>query len=360
MQRVFFTILACAALAACTSNPPAASGGSSAPCVGGGELGGGQSADSAVASIGDQKITLAELDKEAAAALSKARTDLYNARKAALDKLIDDQLLEAEAEKRGVSGEDLLKTEVEDKAGEVTDEEARAFFESRPTGNRTYEELADRIKAYLVRQKSDETRKAFIDGLRSQANVSVLLEPVRTQVPIEGQPFKGGDAAKVTVIEFSDFQCPYCDRGKAILDDLSSMYGDAVKIVFMDFPLPIHPDAPKAHEAAACAGDQGKFWEMHDKLFENQRALKPEDLKKYAGELSLDQAKFDECLDTDAKKAGVDADLDVGKSVGVQGTPGFFVNGRFINGAQPTENFVTIIDEELQRAGIDPASVKKG
>lgn len=124
--------------------------------------------------------------------------------------------------------------------------------------------------------------------------------------------------------------------------------------MFRDFPLPMRKDAHGAAEAANCASDQDKFWEYHDKLFENQRALSVENLKKYAVDLQLDSRQFNACLDSGKYTEDVQGDVQNGQSLGVTGTPAFFINGRFLNGAQPFEMFAQIIDEELALKGIDP------
>jgi len=168
----------------------------------------------------------------------------------------------------------------------------------------------------------------------------------------DDDPVKGEKTAKLTIIEFSDFQCPFCakfynDAYKQI--DTEYIKTGKVKLVFRDFPLGFHENAHKAAEAAECADEQGKFWEMHDKIFENQQAITISDLKKYAGELNLDKQKFDNCLDTDKYKAEVDKDMEDGSKAGVSGTPSFFINGQSISGAMPFEEFKKIIDAELAK-----------
>ena len=167
--------------------------------------------------------------------------------------------------------------------------------------------------------------------------------PDRVKVSIDDDPIIGNKDAKVTVIEFSDFQCPFCSRFYA--QTLPSILKDWVdsgkaKIYFKHFPLTsIHPNAQKASEATECAKDQNKFWEMHDKIFENQAAIQIADLKKYAADLKLDTAKFNKCIDDGEKAAAVNADLQEGFANGVTGTPSFFINGQSIVGAQPYEAF---------------------
>lgn len=170
----------------------------------------------------------------------------------------------------------------------------------------------------------------------------------RAEVSADDDPVKGPNSAKVTIIEFSDFQCPFCGRAQATLNQIQDTYGDDVKFVFRDFPLGFHENAQKSAEAAECAHEQGKFWEYHDLLFENQEALAVTDLKGYAAELDLDTKQFNECLDSGKYEEEVKSDMDDGIAAGVKGTPAFFINGRSIVGAQPFANFKKVIDEELE------------
>ena len=170
----------------------------------------------------------------------------------------------------------------------------------------------------------------------------------RKCVPFEGKA-KGSSKAQVTIVEFSDFQCPYCSRVLGTLDKLMKDYPDKVRVFFKHNPLPFHSDAPLAAQAAVAADKQGKFWQMHDILFKNQSALKRENLEKYAAEIGLDVAKFKKDIDSPAVKKRVDDDLELGKKLGVQGTPNFFVDGRPIRGAVPYEQFKSAVDDELAR-----------
>jgi protein-disulfide isomerase len=172
-------------------------------------------------------------------------------------------------------------------------------------------------------------------------------------------PGKGPATAPVQIVEFSDFQCPFCSRVVDTVKKIEDVYGDKVRVVFKQFPLPMHNQAAKAAEAAECAREQGKFWEMHDKLFANQRALAPENLKQYAADLTLDKDKFAACLDQSKMKDGIAKDMAAGSAAGVTGTPAFFVNGRFVSGAVPFENFKQLIDEELGFKNI-PVPAPKG
>src|SRR6267142_2379317 len=171
----------------------------------------------------------------------------------------------------------------------------------------------------------------------------------RFRVPLDG-PSKGPATAKVNIVEFSDFQCPFCSRVVPTLEQIEKAYPNDVRIFFRHNPLPFHPNAPLAAEAGVAADQQGKFWQMHDKMFANQQNILRPDLEKYAGEIGLDVGKFKAALDSGAGKARVQQDLAAATQIGVQGTPNFYVNGRNVQGAQPFDEFKKVIDDELQRA----------
>jgi len=160
---------------------------------------------------------------------------------------------------------------------------------------------------------------------------------------------KGPENAPVTIVEFSDFQCPYCSRGNNTLSQVLDQYKGKVRVVFKAFPLPFHKEAEPAHRAALAAGKQGKFWEMHDKLFENQKALKtPGILDTFAQQLGLNMAKFKKDMESPELKKQVQQEMAEGKAVGVRGTPAFFINGTRLVGAQPLPKFKQVIDAELK------------
>lgn len=177
-------------------------------------------------------------------------------------------------------------------------------------------------------------------------------QPSEIEVSVDDDPVNGVENAPVTIIEFSDFECPFCARFvEQTLPQIKENYIKAgkVKLVFRDFPLPFHQNAKKAHEAAECADEQGKYWEYHDLLFKNYQSLIVENLKKYAQEMKLDVAKFNECLDSGRMGAEVEKDLRDGANYGVSGTPTFFINGIELVGAQPYSAFAEIIEQELNK-----------
>lgn len=170
-------------------------------------------------------------------------------------------------------------------------------------------------------------------------------------VDVGSAPIRGDQDAKITVVAFSDFQCPFCNRVNPTLAKLLETYPGKVRIAFKHLPLRIHPDAPAAHAAAEAAHRQGKFWEMHDKIFANQRDLKPETFTRYATELGLDVAKFEKDVNDAAVKARIESDMREAEKLGVAGTPAFFINGKYLSGAQPFESFQRIVDEQLAAKG---------
>jgi protein-disulfide isomerase len=205
------------------------------------------------------------------------------------------------------------------------------------------------IETTLRQARQAEARRRFVDTLRNKSRVRILLEAPRVEINAGTSPSRGPATAPVTIVEFSDFQCPYCRAASGTLKALEQRYGNKVRIVYRDFPLPNHNDAPKASEAAACAHEQGRFWQMHDKLFEGRSGLQIAELKRYARDIGLDTVRFDACLDSGTREAVWRQNRAEGQRVGVSATPTFFINGRMLTGARPVEAFAEIIDEELGR-----------
>jgi protein-disulfide isomerase len=174
-------------------------------------------------------------------------------------------------------------------------------------------------------------------------------QPERQHIPLAGVP-KGAASAPITIVEFADFQCPFCGRATETIDQVFKEYLGRVRFYVRHSPLPFHPDAPLAAEAALAAEEQGKLWDMHDKLMASQRNLAREDLERYAQAIGLDMGKFTQALDAQSHQARIDQDIALAEKVGARGTPTFFINGRKLSGAQPIEAFKAVIDEELARA----------
>ena len=169
----------------------------------------------------------------------------------------------------------------------------------------------------------------------------------RYTIDTKGSPGKGRDGAKAVIVEFSDFQCPFCARVLPTMKQIQEEYGDKVRIVFKHLPLRMHSKAPAAHSAAEAAHRQGKFWEMHDRIFANQSSMSPDKYTEYAREIGLDMERFEKDVALAAVKKRVDGDAAEAARLGVTGTPAFFINGRFLSGARPFESFKEMIDAEL-------------
>jgi len=316
-----------------------------------------QPPDAVVAEVAGRKITLKEVDDrwQALSPSERARVVqlLYQNRRNVLEQMIGDVLIENAAKAANKTTSQYLEEETQKRVTPVSDAEIAQFFESNKDAarGRTLEQLREPIRQYLTEQKKQQARAQLTGELSTGAGrVRMLLDPPRQEVAIAAaDPVRGPAAAPVTIIEFSDFQCPFCARVNPTLERVRQAYGDKVKIVFKDFPLPNHAEAPKAAEAAHCAGDQGKFWEMHDRIFANQQSMQTPALKQHAADLRLDADAFNQCLDSGKHASRVAENLKSGEALGVSSTPTLYVNGRPVLGAQPFEYFKTVIDEELAR-----------
>ena len=314
-----------------------------------------QAAGDALAEVDGVAITSEEVEKSLSGQLSKLEEQIYNLKRQKVDALINEKLLAKEAAKRSVSVPALLDAEVTSKVGLVTEQEIEKFYQENKAQLKGEEaSLREQIRSHLQNQKLAAKREEFLKSLRSQATVVVNLKapPVqRIEVSVQGAPFKGGEKAAVTIVEFSDFHCPFCKRVVSTLAKLESQYGDKVKLVFRDFPIDqLHPGASKAHEAARCANEQGKFWPYHDKLFAGPPNSSAELFKGIAKEVGLNANAFETCLGSGKHQAAIKKDIEEGQRVGVTGTPAFFINGRLVSGAQPLEAVARVIDEELARS----------
>jgi protein-disulfide isomerase len=313
------------------------------------------------ATVAGRPIAAKDVDDVVRAQLMDLRAREHQLRSQALDALVAQALFEKEAETRGTTPEALYKAEVEAKAG-VSDADARAYYVANKArfGTSSEAEALGQIKAGLGQQRQNERRAAFASELRAKYEVKVLLEPYRVPVEVGSAPVRGNPRAPVTIIEFSDFQCPYCVRARPAVARVREVYGDKVRFAFRHFPLDFHQQAEKAGEAVACAGELGKFWEMHDLLWTSTGKLQVPDLKAHAVTLDLDAAMFGQCLDSGRYSHLVESDLAAGQGYGVSGTPAFFVNGRPLVGAQPFEAFAQVIDDELLRQGLaSPGATSK-
>jgi protein-disulfide isomerase len=311
-----------------------------------------QAADQAVvAKVGNQTITRAELEKHVKSELAEIDMQRYEALHEGLEEMISEALINQEAKAKGITPEALIKQEIQAKVGAPTEEQAMKLYEANKEklGNATFESVKSRIVEHLQQGMLEERREAYVEELKKKSKVEVSLRPPMVDVGTGGRLSRGGGAnAPVTIIEFSDYECPFCKKADVTVQEVMKTYGDKVRLVHRDFPLAFHAHARPAADAARCAEAQGKFWEYHSKLFASED-LSPEKLQALATEVGLDRTKFDACVAKQQFKDGIDKDIADGTEVGVTGTPAFFINGRMLSGAQPFEKFKEIIDEELAR-----------
>lgn len=301
-----------------------------------------------VATVQGQPIAADELLTALRGDLLRLNIQRYQLLKDKLDDLVADKIFGLEAAKRGVSLQQFTQDEIVAKVPPVSQEQAKAFYEGNKNRIRkSFEEVAPQLTTYLQQQEQEKRRQALLHELRPTYPVAIALRAPKVDIPIAGNPVLGPDNALVTIIEFSDYQCPYCRQVQPALKRILTEYEGKVKLVFRDFPLRnIHPQAQKAAEAAHCAGEQQKFWPYHDKLFAST-SLQLEDLKKYAQELELNTEHFATCLDSNKHAHGIDEDMQAGQQVGVSATPSFFVNGFPLSGAASYERFKELVDTAL-------------
>jgi protein-disulfide isomerase len=308
--------------------------------------------EDAVAVIDGQPLSRATLDEAVAPQIAKLDEEAYEIRKQQLDDLINDRLFAAEAKRRGITVDALLAAEVTAKAGEPTEADVQAFIATNrrrlpadPTA------LLPQIKDYLATEKVKARREAFASDLRTKAHVQVLLKmPALYRAPIDlaGAPSKGPDTAPVTIVEFSDFHCPYCRGVQPTLEQVLQKYPTQVRLVYKHFPIDsLHPQARRVADASWCAQQQHKFWEFHDAVYASAPDASAAAIAGFARQAGLDLKTFDACVASGKADPIVQAHIDEGTHYGVSGTPGFFVNGRLLSGAVPFSAFSEVIDEEI-------------
>lgn len=298
-----------------------------------------------LARVGDVALTESEVYDTLAGELVKLERQKHQMIARGVESRVREMLIEQEAQRRGVSVEELVAQEVDAKVSAVPAAEVDAFYEK---GKAQIRQPKERVEAQI---RSFLAMERFVEGLRSAVGVEMSVQPFRTEVEAKG-PARGAEDAAVTIVEFSDFECPYCQKATSVLDQLIASHGDRVRLVYRHYPLDnLHPHARKAAEAALCAQEQNKFWPMHDQMFASQRSLGVDGLKALAVAAGLESEAFDTCLDSGRHAAAVEADFQAGTRAGVERTPAFFINGRYMSGAPTYEALAEVIEQELERAG---------
>ena len=285
-----------------------------------------------LASVHGQQITSGDIEENLRPLIFKVREAVHKSRMGALDARINLMLLEDEVRRRQVSSEALLQTEVVAKTAQVTEANAQDFYNANKNQIKgDFAQVRAQLIQYLQQREQEKAAAAFVAQLRKGATIQIFLKAPEAPVyniTVDDQPVKGNENASVTVVEFTDFQCPACAQTHPVLDRIANEYGDRIKLVVRDYPLKQHANAFKAAEAAEAAREQGKYWEYATILFSNQSALETSKLKEYATRLGLDRVRFDAALDSGKFTDKVQRDLADGNRFGASGTPTIYVNGR--------------------------------
>ncbi len=303
-----------------------------------------------VATVGSHPITEGEVEARIKSQLAAMESQVYELKRKTIEAIADDYALQQAAGESHISVAEYIKRQ--GGASTVSDEDAQKFYDQHKAQyhQQPYDQVRASILNTILAQRENAHRQEILAKLRSRDPLKIMIQPPRVELEVADHPERGPADAPITLAEFADFQCPFCGRVAPTLAGLRQKYGDKLKIVFFDFPLPFHAHAMDAAKAARCAADQNKFWEYHDALFANQAKLTPADLKATAARLGLDGAKFAACFDGGGHQDAIQRDEAQGHQVGVTGTPAFFIDGRPFTGAQPQSEFEGIIDDELSRS----------
>ena len=314
--------------------------------------------DSIALEINGVKFTLSEMERQRPAAMFQARSNYYEAARRSLEEYAQDYLLEQQARKEHLTVPELLERHVNNAiASDPGEETLRVYYETADT-TESYESV--RVKAH--RRHPAETHRQSKDRIsRIDPTSSHRRDPPRAAARAhraDRRAVRGPANPRVLLTEFADYECPYCQQVQPTIEKLEAEFKGKLAFTYKDFPLPMHPNAQKAAEASRCAQAQGKYWEFHD-LLASTKQLELPALKAHARQLKLDASAFDKCLDTGDKAEVVKAQANEATALGLQGTPTFFINGRYISGALSYEHLRDVILEELS-AGDARAPAQSG
>jgi protein-disulfide isomerase len=299
-----------------------------------------------VAEVGGLKITMAELEQEESGRLLSAHYQYYQAETKALNDLIDKRLLQQKAKSENLTVDQLIERDITSKVSDPTEDQMKVYYEGLDT-DQPYETVRGKILEKIRAVRTEKVRSAYLKSLRTDTTVYVVLAPPHMNVEARNELTTGPADATVTVIEFADYECPYCQKVAPDVMKLQADLGTKVAFSYRDFPLGQHSRAEKAAEAARCAAKQGKFWEYHDELFRGKE-LDVDQLKGLARAMKLDSPAFDKCLDSGEVAKSVDQDRKEGLRLGVTGTPSFFINGHFLSGTLDYATLRQIIEQQMQ------------
>jgi protein-disulfide isomerase len=304
-----------------------------------------------VAEMDGRTITRSELDARIVGDLARLRQEEYDLRRGAINDLVKEELVQREAAARGISAEALFDTEVRKKAKEVTEADVEAFYEANKGRVRDQDKatVLPQLRHMLEQDATDSRAREYQRELEAKARLRVRLEPPRIDAKVPAlAPSIGPVDAKVTIVEFTDYQCPFCHRAQQTVERLLERYHGQIRLVYRDLPLDMHSRAFAAARATRCANEQNRFWDLHRNLLEQPGSFTDDDFKERAKELGLDGERFAACLGSPRHDPAIQASLDEAVRIGVRATPTFLINGRMLSGARPLDDFVDVIEEELQ------------
>ncbi len=313
-----------------------------------------------VAEIGSQKITLGQVRKQQAARLLQGDYTYYQAERDAVSEVLDQELLENEARREKMTVDQVLDRNVKSRIKIPTEAQLKFYYDTLGA-NQSFDALRQKISDRIVRTQERKVLGDYMASLRTKEKARILLQPPKLEVSVGDAPVYGSKDANVTMIEFADFECPYCRQTEPNLQKLREQFPDKLRIVYKNFPLPVHSHAQKAAEAGVCASEQGKFWPYHDKLMaQTPPELEVPQLKALAASLKLDTSRFDQCLDSGKAAAVVGHDFEEGKKLGINGTPSFFVNGYFLSGAAQYDEMRDLVQQQLTPVPAQAAASSHG
>lgn len=316
------------------------------------------SENTVVATVDGKRVTLGDFEQKNPFALFQAQNTFYETEKKAVDTYLDDYLLAQQAKKENVTVPQLLETHVNSTIAKDPDDAAlRVYYEGLDT-TETFDAMRSKILDHLRERRIAKAKQAYMQTLRAQSTIKIELAPPRVQVSLANASVRGEAGSPLTLVEFADYECPYCQQFESDLDRLQQDFKGKVVFAYKDVPLPMHGHAEKAAEAARCAGAQNKFWQYHDLLFKT-RELEIQQLKADAQSLALDTAAFDKCLDSGAEANSVKLNLDEAQQLGVTGTPSFLLNGHFFAGTMSYDQLHTMVADELKASENQPQQASR-
>jgi protein-disulfide isomerase len=301
--------------------------------------------DPPVVEINGKTLTLSDLERQFPAALFQARATYYETERKTVDQFIDQYLLAEQARKENLSVDQLLEKHVNGAIAKDLSEDALHVYYDMIDTTESFAAVRQKIIDAVRDRRISKAKVAYIASLRSEAKMTLRLAPPRAPLSTNETTARGPSNARVTLVEYADYECPYCQQIQPVVDRLEQEFKGRLALVYKDFPLPMHANAEKAAEATQCAGQAGKYWDYHDRL-ESTKQLDVPALKSHARFLKLDGAAFDKCLDNGETAAAVKASASEAQTLGLQGTPTFFVNGRLANNSS-YESLRSLIEEEL-------------